>query len=188
MSMILTWVEQHGTAVQAGAAAVQALAALVMLALIVVLIRVTTQYVRLTETLTAAAITEEHHRRATALARRTELVGVVDRLRQAVQSLPGPGQRQSGDHDTTAAAPWADGDIANLECLTATVQPDRALEIARLAGDLRWLRDRAREVERTSRLTGLDWSAKGFPSEEWTRRLANARAILDGFVVSVSGT
>ena len=97
-----------------------------------------------------------------------------------MQSLPG--------RDVPPAAPWAEDDIANLAYLTTVVQPDRALEIARVIGDLRWLGDRVREVQRTSRLTGLDWSAKGFPSEEWTRRLANARAILDGFVVSVSGT
>ena len=84
-------------------------------------------------------------------------------------------------------APWTEDDIANLEILTTVVQPDRALETARLAGDLRWLRDRVREVQRTSRLTGLDSTAKGFPSDEWTRRLANARTVLDGFVVSVSG-
>ena len=183
MSMILTWVEQHGAVVQAGAAAVQACAALVMLALVVVLIRVTMRYVRLTETLTAAAITEEHQRRTSALARRTELVGIVDRLRQAVQSLTRP----SADHNG-GTAPWTEDDIANLEVLTTIVQPDRVLETARLAGDLRWLRDRVREVQRTSRLTGLDATAKGVPSDEWTKRLANARTVLDGFAVSVAGT
>jgi len=180
MSMILTWVEQHGAAVQAGAAAVQALAALVTVAVIVVLVRVTTRYVRLTESLTGAAIAEEQHRQTSALARRAELVEIVDRLRQAVQSLPG--------RDIPPAPPWTEDDIANLACLTTVVQPDRALEIARVVGDLRWLGDRVRDVQRTSRLTGLDWSAKGFPREEWTQRLANARAVLDAFVVSVSGT
>lgn len=180
---LLTWVEQHGLAVQAGAAAVQALTALVTLAVIVVLIRMTMKYVRLTETLTAVAITEEQHRRTSVLERRAELVGIVDRLRQAVQSLTRP----SADHNG-GTAPWTEDDIANLEVLTTIVQPDRALETARLAGDLRWLRDRVREVQRTSRLTGLDWTAKGFPSDEWTKRLANARTVLDGFAVSVSGT
>src|SRR5262249_47313738 len=118
---------------------------------------------------------------------RAELVGLVDRLRQAVQSLPGPGKRQTADHDIRAAAPWTEEDIANLERLTALVQPDRALEIGRLVIDLRWLGERVREVQRTSRLTGVDWSAKG-PWDEWTQRLANAHAVLDRFVVSVSGT
>jgi hypothetical protein len=153
-----------------------------MLALVVVLIRVTMRYVRLTETLTGAAIAAEHRRQTGALARRAELVGIVDRLRQAVESLSGSGQRQQ------AATPWTEDDIATLECLTTAVQPDRSLEVARVAGDLRWLRERLREVERTSRLTGLDRSAKGFPSEEWTRRLTNARTGLDAFVVTVSGT
>jgi|SRR5689334_7311494 len=183
MSMILTWVEQHGAVVQAGAAAVQAFAVLVMLALVVALIRVTMRYVRLTETLTGAAIAEEHHRRTSVLERRAELVGIVERLRQAVQSLTRPSADQNG-----GAAPWTEDDIANLEFLTTIVQPDRALETAHLAGDLRWLKDRVREVQRTSRLTGLDRTAKGFPSDEWTKRLANARTALDGFVVSVAGT
>src|SRR5436190_5147943 len=174
---LTTWVEQHATAVQACAAAVQALAALAILALVVALIRVTMQYVRLTETLTGAAITEGQHRRTSALARRTELVGIVDRLRQAVHSLPGPGQSPSVDH---RAVPWTEDDIASLEVLTTIVQPDRTLETARLAGDLRWLRDRVREVQRTSRLTGIDWTAKGFPSDEWTRRPASARTELAG--------
>jgi hypothetical protein len=178
----VTWVEQHAAVVQAGATAVETLTALVTLVLVVVLVRMTTQYVRLTERLTRAAITEEQHRRTSALARRAELVGIVDRLRQAVQSLTRP----SADHNG-GAAPWTEDDIANLETLTTIVQPDRALETARLAGDLRWLRDRVREVQRTSRLTGLDATAKGFPSDEWTKRLANARTVLDGFAGSIAG-
>jgi len=170
---LLTWLDVHGAAVQGAAAVVQAGAALVTVVLTVVLIRVTTKYVRLTEQLARAATDEEQYRQIAARGRRAELAGLLDRLRQSVGSLPGPAERQAAERDMRAAALWEEDDLAAVERLAATMQPDRAVETAGLIGDLRWLAARAREVQTTDRRQGVDWNR--FPWAEWTRRLANAR-------------
>ena len=159
------------------ASAIQAITAVVGAAATIVLVYITARYVVLTKKMADIATAQSEARAEMARVRRRELRASINRLDQALKTLPVPSQQSMADTMVRTSIGWSDFDFGRLRSLAAEVS-DRAGERATVVEScMNVLADQVNSVRSVPVQGGYDWGK--FPWEAWNRALMDARFGLD---------
>jgi hypothetical protein len=128
------------TWLNANANAIEAISAVLSVGVTAILVVITIRYVRLTQTLADAALTQSLAQVEASKARRRELQASVNFLWRALQSLPSSARReQHPEQFMRDSIRWDDFDFGRFRTLAAELNPQAASSAATVEAKMQWL-------------------------------------------------